>query len=122
MIFTNFLSTIDNPEHREKTEEVLAWIKKTFPNLKEEVKWNQPMFSDHGTYIIGFSASKKHLAVAPENVAIEKMEDEIKKVGYDYTKEIFRIPWDKEVNYSLLEKIITFNIEDKAACTTFWRK
>ena len=27
------------------------------------------MFTDHGTYIIGFSVSKKHLAVAPEAVA-----------------------------------------------------
>jgi uncharacterized protein YdhG (YjbR/CyaY superfamily) len=38
--------------------------------LKEEIKWNQPMFSDHGTFIIGFSIAKEHIAVAPEAVVI----------------------------------------------------
>ena len=37
-----------------------------FPQLKEENKWNQPMFNDHGTFIIGFSIAKGHIAVAPE--------------------------------------------------------
>lgn len=62
-IFSEFLAKIDNPEHRERTEEVLSWVKNKFPNLEPVIKWNQPMFTDHGTYIIGFSVSKKHLAV-----------------------------------------------------------
>ena len=44
------------------------------------------MFTDHGTFIIGFSVSKKHLAVAPESVTITHVEDDIVKAGYDYTK------------------------------------
>ncbi|WP_026690446.1 iron chaperone [Alteribacter aurantiacus] len=120
--FPDFLAGIDDPIHRERTEEVLSWIKNNYPQLETEIKWKQPMFTDHGTFIIGFSVSKKHLAVAPESVTITHVEDEIVKAGYDYTKELIRIPWKAPVDYSLLEKMIEFNIKEKANCTTFWRK
>ena len=120
--FAEFLMGIDNPSHRERTQEVLTWIINNYPNLKTEIKWNQPMFTDHGTFIIGFSLSKKHLAVAPESVTITHVENDIVKAGYDYTKELIRIPWNSKVDYSLLEKMIEFNIWDKANCSTFWRK
>ncbi|WP_062106059.1 iron chaperone [Bacillus niameyensis] len=121
-VFADFLAGIDNPSHREKTEEVFNWIRSKYPQLKPELKWNQPMFTDHGTFIIGFSLSKKHLAVAPERVTIAHIEDDLEKAGYDYTKELIRIPWKSPIEYTLLEKMIEFNIFDKANCTTFWRK
>lgn len=120
--FTEFLASIDDPLHRERTEEVFTWIKNKYPHLKTEFKWNQPMFTDHGTFIIGFSLSKKHLAVAPESVTITHVENDIVKAGYDYTKELIRIPWKGPIEYSLLEKMIEFNIWDKTNCSTFWRK
>lgn len=121
-VFAGFLAGIDNPLHRERMEEVFTWINNKYPNLKREIKWNQPMFTDHGTFIIGFSVSKKHLAVAPESVTITHVEDDIVKAGYEYTKELIRIPWNGPVEFSLLEKMIEFNIWDKADCSTFWRK
>ena len=72
---------------------MLAWVTKKFPNLVPEIKWNQPMFTDHGTYIIGFSISKQHLAVAPETVAIDHFADDIVQAGYDYTKQLIRMKW-----------------------------
>lgn len=121
-VFADFLNGIDNPAQRERVEEVLTWVKEKYPSLDTTVKWNQPMFTDHGTYIIGFSVSKKHLAVAPEAVCLSHVEDDIVKAGYDYTKEIIRIPWGSSIDYSLLEKMIEFNIWDKKNCTTFWRQ
>ncbi|GAB3801882.1 hypothetical protein GCM10028868_27210 [Virgibacillus kimchii] len=79
------------------------------------------MFTDHITYIIGFSAAKQHLAVAPERVGIERFAGEINEAGYNHTKELIRIKWNNPVDYTLLEKMIAFNIEDKADYTTFWR-
>lgn len=117
-----YLSRIENPSHRERMREIFNWIKDKYPNLKPVIKWNQPMFTDHGTFIIGFSTSKKHAAVAPEQVAIVHAKDDIEKAGYDYTENIIRIPWDRPVPYALLEKLIEFNIRDKADCKTFWRK
>jgi len=121
-VFAAYLAQIENPQHRARTEEVLSWATKKFPNLMPVIKWNEPMLTDHDTFIIGFSLAKKHLAVAPENAGINHFSDEIVQTGYDHTKQLIRIPWDSPVDFSLLEKIIAFNILDKAECSTFWRK
>ncbi len=119
--FEEFLAEITNTEHRDKTKKVLDWVSTNYPNLVKRVAWNQPMFTDHGTFIIGFSVSKQHLAVTPEQAGIEHFTHEIKQVGYQHTKMIIRFPWDKVVDYELLKKMIDFNITDKANCSTFWR-
>lgn len=64
--FKDYLTNIENEEHRDRMEEVLTYIKEKFPNLQTKLAWNQPMFTDHGTFIIGFSVSKKHIALAPK--------------------------------------------------------
>lgn len=121
-VFADYLSRIAHPQHRARTEEVLAWVMKQFPQLEPKLAWNQPMFTDHGTFIIGFSVAKPHLAVAPERAGMIHFADDIAQAGYDQTKELVRIQWDRPVPYSLLEKMIAFNLLDKADCTTFWRK
>lgn len=121
-IFADYLASIDKPEHRERTAEVLTWIADTFPNLKPRIAWNQPIFTDHDTYIIGLSVSKQHLAISPESAGIDHFSDEIIKAGYDHTKMLMRIKWSSPVNYDLLQRMIEFNMTDKADCTTFWRK
>lgn len=60
-IFEDYLAQIDNPQHRERTETVLNWVAEKYPNLEPEIAWNQPMFTNHGTFIIGFSVAKQHL-------------------------------------------------------------
>ncbi|EMS72803.1 iron chaperone [Ruminiclostridium cellobioparum] len=121
-VFAEYLSRIDNPQHRARVEEVLSWIIKRFPDLVPKIAWNQPMFTDHGTFIIGFSTARQHLAVAPERAGINHFSDEIVQAGYNHSKELVRIPWDGPVDLALLEKIIEFNILDKTGCSNFWRK
>jgi len=121
-VFQDFLGRIENPENRARTEEILSWVFQRFPNLVPRVAWNQPMFTDHGTFIIAFSVARKHLAVAPERAVIARFSEDILASGYDCTKELVRIPWTLPVNYALLEKMIEFNIVDKADTKTFWRK
>lgn len=121
-VFAEYLTQIDNPQHRERMEEVLGWVTNKFTELKPKIAWNQPMFTDHDTYIIGFSVSKQHMAVAPEIAGINHFSDAIVQAGYDHTKQLLRIRWDRPVDYSLLEQMIEFNIMDKSDCTTFWRK
>lgn len=121
-VFIDYLAGINEPEHRLRLTEVLDWVVKNYPDLEGRIAWRQPMFTHHGTYIIGFSISKGHMAVAPENAGINQFADELLKAGYDHTREIFRIKWGSPVDYDLLARIIAFNIEDKADCQTFWRK
>ncbi|UTT43693.1 iron chaperone [Exiguobacterium aurantiacum] len=119
--FDDFLATVDDPERRAKLDDVFVWVRKTFPQLEERIAWNQPMFTDHGTFIIAFSVAKAHFAVAPEAVPLEVFTERIRQAGYTQTKQLFRIKWDQAVDYDLLRVIIAFNIEDKAGHTSFWR-
>ena len=121
-VFEKYLKNIENPEHRARTREVLSWVMKSFPNLVPQIAWNQPMFTDHGTFIIGFSTSKFHLAAAPERAGICQFSNEIQEAGFQHSKQLIRFKWNLPVNYGLLKQIIEFNIRDKADCQTFWRK
>lgn len=120
--FDEYLSHIDNLQHRERMEGIFFWITERFPDLSKKIAWNQPMFTDHGTFIIGFSIAKHHMAVAPERAGIIRFSNEIKQSGYEHTNELMRIRWDSPVDFALLEKMIQFNILEKADCSTFWRK
>lgn len=121
-VFKEYLAGIENPRHRARMQEVLGWVAERFPQLKPRIAWNQPMFTDHGTFIIGFSAARHHMAVAPERAGMERFSDEIARAGYARSRELVRIGWDSPVDFSLLEKMIAFNIRDKAEYSAFWRK
>ena len=120
--FAGFTARIEQERQRARTEEVLDWVIRRFPQLMPKIAWNQPMFTDHGTFIIGFSVSKHHLAAAPEKAAIERFSADIRQAGYDHSQQLLRIRWEQTVPFELLERIIRFNVEDKADCSSFWRK
>lgn len=119
--FKVFLSKIDDDERRKKLENVLTWVQAAFPELHPVIKWRQPMFVLDKTYIIGFSVSKNHIAVAPELVTLKRFAKEIEAAGYGLTKQLFQIKWASEVDYQLLERIIRTNIMEKAGSDSFWR-
>jgi hypothetical protein len=120
--FNAFLQTIDNRDHRLIMEDLLQWVSDQFKNLKAEYKWNQPMFTNHGTFIIGFSVSKKHFSVGLEGPEIEIFKDRIIDAGYSHGKMIFRISFNQAIDYNLLKDMIEYNIKDKKDIKTFWRK
>lgn len=119
--FEDFLNQLDNPEHAAKLESIFDWIEEQYPQLEKVIKWNQPMFLHKGTYIIGFSTAKAHIAVSPEQATIQEFEEAINQVGYSQSKMIFRIKWSQDVDYSLFEKLIDFQLKEKENYPKFWR-
>lgn len=120
--FEAFLDGIEDPGKRERLAGILEHIAAAFPSLKKEIKWHQPMFTDHGTFIIAFSVARHHIAAAPEKAALERFDGEIRKAGYERTKELFKIEWNDPVDFGLLDRIIAFNIDEKKDVHTFWRQ
>lgn len=118
----DYLDKIDIQEQRLRMEEIFNWIDKNYPQLETAIKWNQPMFMDHGTFIIGFSMAKHHMSFTPEEYGISIFSEDIKQSGYEHTKGLAKIKWTDEIDYDLLKRVIDFNIMDKANCTTFFRK
>lgn len=119
--FKDYFDTVDNIQTL-KLQEIMQWIIDNYPKLGRRVAWNQPVFTDHGTFIIGFSLAKAHISVAIERVGMKKFEQGFIEDDYSFGKQMFRIGIDQKVDYGLLKDIIDFNIEDKKDCQTFWRK
>ena len=119
--FEAYIENVDHPAHQKRIKEILDWISTTYPNLEKKIAWNQPHFVNQGTFILGLSHAKEHVAFAPEHVAILKFKDLAEKNGYTVTSQIFRIKWNQDIDYNLLKQIIDFNIEEKKGCKTYWR-
>lgn len=117
-----YLDDLENSDQRKRLVEIFTWIKDTYPDMESRIAWNQPMFTIHGTFIIAFSVSKKHISVAPEAAGINKFISDFERVGYSYGKKVFRILNTQDVDYGLLKDVIDFNIEDKKNNTKFWRE
>lgn len=118
-VFAKYLSEIDNVKHRARTEEVLTWVAERFQNLMPKIAWNQPMFTDYDTFIIGFSIAKQHLAVAPEKVGIDHFSDEIVKDRYGHTKQTVQLFGGSEF-YNMIEKEATEKSFRDASLLLFW--
>ena len=120
-VFLDYLKTIDDLEKRTRTEEVLHWVINNYPDLPPQIRWNQPMFTNEGTYIIGYSHSKGHISLAPEVKPIKEFKEEIEALGLSHTNNIIRIKWTDPTPFSLIDTLIKYNLEDKAGYTKFWR-
>ncbi|WP_326503117.1 iron chaperone [Rothia nasimurium] len=119
--FAPVLGKISDPSQRDRAQEVLTWVHTTYPQLTARIGWNQPMFTHRGTYIIGFSYAKAHMAVAPEATGIQHFASAFDQQGISYTAQLFRLPWSKLLPYQLLGEVIDFNITEKEGLTSFWR-
>lgn len=118
--FESYLET-QTPSAQDKLVQLFTWIDEHYPKLEKVIKWNQPMYVDHGTFIIGFSTSKNHIAVSPEPYVIEFFKKEIEAANYNPSSNLFRITWNQEFDLDLFKKLIDFQIDDKKDFTGFWR-
>ena len=101
-----YLATITNDDNRARMVEVLKWVAERYPELELRIAWNQPMFTHHATYIIGFSAASKHMAMAPERATMIRFEPVMRERGTDFSKKFARQPWNKPFDYELLDTLI----------------
>ncbi len=117
-----YLNTVKEEHKRKILKGLLDWVLKEFPDLRLEIKWNQPMFIHKETFIIAISALKNHISVAPEAEPMKYFSDEIKLAGYEQTAQLFRIKFNDSINHTLIERIIKYNIKEKKDYPKFWRE
>ncbi len=116
-----FLATIPDDDNRARMVEVLDWVAQHYPALELRIARNQPMFTHHGTYIIGFSAAFKHMAMAPERATMIRFEPVMRVRGTDFSKMFARQPWNKPFDYELLDAFIEHQLAEKQDVASFWR-
>ena len=116
----NFLAEVENSVLSLKLEEILKWIETTYPDFKLEYKWNQPMITSYGTYIMGFSISKKHIGVGLEAAVMDHFKGLLDDKLIEHGKMIFRIKEDDVIDFDLLKQIIDYVVILKKDVKSFW--
>lgn len=116
----DYLASITKPENANQLSSTLDWISAQYPQLELRLAWNQPMFTDHDTFIIGFSAAAKDFAVAVEAPVFAKYLTQINALGYRATKRQFHVAWGTKIDEALLHELIDDAITLKKDVTTFW--
>lgn len=119
--FHDWLQGIANEKNRERAAQVLRWVNDEFPQLGFRLAWNQPMFTNNDTFIVGFSAAAKHMAFSPEHAGMVEFEDRLDAEGISHGTMMARMMWNEEVPWDLLRDMIAFNIKDKEGHPKFWR-
>ena len=119
-LINEFLEKIENEKLSNKIKAILEWIKNNYPDFKHEYKWNQPMITSNGTYIMGFSISKKHIGVGLEAVVMDHFKGLLDDKLIEHGKMIFRIKEDDVIDFYLLKQIIDYVVILKKDVKTFW--
>lgn len=115
-----FLATIPRADNRARMVEVLGWVAQHYPELELRIAWNQPMFTHHGTYIIGFSAASKHMAMAPERATMICFKPVMREGSTDFGTMLACQPWNKPFDHELLDAFIQHQLAEKQDVTSFW--
>lgn len=108
-IFSDYLKVVKEDIDRDKITPIFNCIYERQPKLETAIKWNQQMFINHGTLIIGYSSAKQHFSITPEATGMKQFSTQIKPAGYSLTANLHRILWTQEVDYKLLRKKIIQN-------------
>ncbi len=120
-IIVDFLSKIENPDHRLKLQTLMDDVQRAFPQLEVVYKWNAPMFTYERTFIISFDTSKEHILVSPEVEGINQFSSRILAAGYTHGKMQFRIQWSDPVDMNLIHEMIQYQLTTKKGHPKFWR-
>ena len=115
-----YLAAIEPVTHADQLAAVLKQLQENHPGMELRIAWNQPMLTDHGTFIMGLSVARNHFSVAVEAPIFADLQPDISAAGYKTTTKLFQIPWDQPVNYALLDDAIAASRKLKADTTSFW--
>lgn len=76
-----------------------------FPELTLKIAWNVPQLQLGKQYVMGFSAAKRHLSVAPWSAEVmRRFSDRLQQ--YDPTDNLFRVPLDWQPDAELLHDLV----------------
>ena len=76
-----------------------------FPDLESVISWNHPMLRTNGQYVIGLSATTRHLLLNPfSGDVLALLAGELR--DYEVNKYTVRIPLDWQINRALLRALV----------------
>ena len=99
------------PEVQTKLRAVRIEARSNAPHADEKIGYGIPTLK-MGKNIFHFAAFKNHIGLYPGPVAMDAFSDELK--DYRTSKGAIQIPLDQPIPYSLVARLVRFNVENVA--------
>lgn len=120
---TAVLSKIADEGNRAKFAAFLTRLEAEFPELEGNVKYGQPMYEAHGTFIIGFKPAKAHFGIIAETAAAQfKAEAEDLGLSFTGSGQVITVKWAQDIPFELVKKLVAVQLAEKEDSRTYFRK
>jgi uncharacterized protein YdhG (YjbR/CyaY superfamily) len=103
-----------SPEIKDLLKKVRETIRKAAPEATETIKYQMPTYVLEGN-LVHFSANKHHLGFYPSPSGLTAFSEEIS--AYKNSKGAVQFPYNREIPYALIEKIVRFRVEENKQLT-----
>lgn len=109
-MFDEFLSGVSN-EQREALQQVIDHVAAAAPDATEGRSYGLPAFRYHGSPLLGFAASAKHLSLYPFSPrVVEAVTPSLE--GYGTSKGTIRFTVDRPVPADVLTEMIRLRMDE----------
>jgi uncharacterized protein YdhG (YjbR/CyaY superfamily) len=102
-----YLAAVPAPA-RAKLEEVRRIVRRVAPDAVEKIGYGIPTFTYAKKNLFHFAAFTSHVGLYPGSEAIEAFAAELD--GYETAKGTIRVPFDRPIPGTLIEKLVRFNL------------
>jgi uncharacterized protein YdhG (YjbR/CyaY superfamily) len=100
-----YFASLDDPVKATTLRSIIDVILADFPELQVKLAWNVPQIHRDGTYVLGLSAARNHLSVAPWSPRV--MADFTARLeGYVVTPNLFHVSVDWDVDEDLIKDLV----------------
>ena len=106
-IIDDYLKNVPS-EKRAELERIRKIAKEFLPGCEETISYGMPTLKLNGKSIIGFDAHKKHIGIYPFSGSVISKIKELN--SYETSSGAIRVPFDKLMPKSLIEKIISVRL------------
>lgn len=97
------------PSTQEKLSQIRKVTHETAPDATEKISYGIPTFFLNGN-LVHFAAFKNHIGFFPAPSGIDAFEKELSK--YRTGKGTLQFPYDKDLPFDLIRKIVKFRVEE----------
>lgn len=100
------------PVVQKRLELIRKTIRKSVPEVQEKISYGIPTFTLDGN-LIHYAAYSNHIGIYPGSAAIKAFKKDL--AGYRTSKGTIQLPSHAEIPCSLIERIVRFQVNDRAS-------
>jgi uncharacterized protein YdhG (YjbR/CyaY superfamily) len=97
-------------------QKIMVRVRKTImdstPDVVESISWGMPTFKTHERPLVYFAGHKHHLGFYGTPTIQAEFADEL--AGYKQGKGSVQFPYDKQVPFELIRRIVEFRIKENS--------